>query len=246
MRELERELRELGGAIEFPETPDLAPAVRARIASVRRERVFPWRRTLAIALATLVTAIAAAMAVPSARTAILEWLGLRGVSIERVPEAPKPPLGGELLLGERTTLAGARAAASFRVRVPALAAYRKPDEVYFSREYASGGYVSFVYGSGERVALLITQFRARIADEFIQKLVGPGTTVERVRVNGGRGYWLAGEPHSVLYVDENGVAIPESSRLATRTLLWQLGAVTYRLEGDVTKAEALRIARSMR
>jgi hypothetical protein len=33
-------------------------------------------------------------------------------------------------------------------------------------------------------------------------------------------------------------------RLAGKTLLWQDGEVTLRLEGDLSKAEALRIARS--
>jgi hypothetical protein len=37
----------------------------------------------------------------------------------------------------------------------------------------------------------------------------------------------------------------EQVRLAGNVLLWELGTRTFRLEADVPKAEALRIARSM-
>ena len=245
MPDLERELRALDAAVEFPATPDLAAAVRARIEAPPPRPAFAWRRPLALVLAVLVAGLAAAMAVPSARTAILEWLGLRGVSIERVPEQPSPRLGGELLLGERSTLAEARSDAEFRVRVPTAPGYEDPDAVYVSRDSVSGGYVSFVYGSGDRVDVLVSQFRARIHEDFIHKLVGPGTGVERVSVSGAPGFWIEG-PHEILYVDRNGGEIPERNRLAGNTLLWQVGAVTYRLEGELTKDEALRIAGSMR
>jgi ABC-type transporter Mla MlaB component len=35
-------------------------------------------------------------------------------------------------------------------------------------------------------------------------------------------------------------------RLARNTLIWQRGSVMLRLEGELTRAEALRIARSVR
>lgn len=246
MPELERELRALAGSVAFPRTPDLAAAVRARIeADLPRRAVAGWR-PLALAIATLVVATGAVMAVPAARTAILEWLGLRGVSIERVPERSTIPLGGDLALGRAVTLAEARARATFRVRVPRLDALEQPDAVYLSAAYASGGYVSFVYGSGGDVRLLVTQFRARIDEGFIQKLVAPETTVERVKVRGASiAFWIEGAPHEIFYVDERGRVLPDTARLAGNTLLWQLGDVTYRIEGARTFEEAARIARSM-
>lgn len=247
MPDLERELRALGADLDFPATPDLVGAVRSRIATAPPARPFRWRRPLVLALATLIVAIGAVMAVPAARTAVLEWLGLRGVTIQHVPEERVVPPGGELALGERVTLAQARRNAGFRVRVPRLDELGTPDAVYFSAAHASGGYVSLVYGSGEDVHLLVTQFRARIDEGLIQKSIAPGTTVERTSVRGASSaFWIEGEPHQIFYVDDERRAIPDTARLAGNTLLWQLGAVTYRLEGAATLDEALRIGRSMR
>ena len=246
MPDVERELRALATDVEFPPTPALAAAVRARIAKMPRQQAFAWRRALVVATATLVVAIGAVMAVPSARTAVLEWLGLRGVSIERVPERRAVPLGGDLALGDEVTLEQARRDARFRVRVPRLEGLGDPDAVYFSTAYASGGYVSLVYGSRREVRLLVTQFRARIDEDLIQKLVAPGTRVERATVRGrSTAFWIEGALHEIFYVDERGHVMPDTARVAGNTLLWQLGDVTFRLEGAATLEEALRIARSM-
>ena len=88
MSELELALVRLGRQIEFPPTPELAPAcVRAWPKAARRACT---GRTpgLVIALAAVVVAIGAVMAVPQTRAAILEFFRLRGVTVERVDELP--------------------------------------------------------------------------------------------------------------------------------------------------------------
>jgi hypothetical protein len=243
--ELERDLRALGAAVEFPPTPPLAAAVQARIATAPTARVVAWRRPVALALVALAAAVGAVMAVPSARTAVLEWLGLRGVSIVRVPETRPVPPGGDLALGDEVTLAEARRSADFRIRLPRELG--EPDAVFFSASEAPGGHLSLVYGSGEEVELLLTQFRARIDEEFLQKTVGPRTTAERVTVQrSSPAFWIEGEPHEIFYVDANGQVLPDTARLAGNTLLWQVGDVTFRLEGIETMEEAVRVARSVR
>lgn len=246
MPELERQLRELGRTIALPPEPDLTREVRARIAAAPARPRLAYRRALLVALATLVVAVGAVMAVPSARTAILEWLGLRGVTIERVPERPKAPPGADLALGEHVTLEEARESVAFRVLMPTGNGLRDPDAVYVSRTHVSGGYVAFVYGSGDDVRLLITQFRARIDEGFIDKAAGPGTKVERLTVDGAPGFWLEGDPHEFVFVGPDGEPIFDTRRLAGNTLLWERGNVTLRIEGDLTKEETLGIARSMR
>ena len=52
-------------------------------------------------------------------------------------------------------------------------------------------------------------------------------------------------PHDVTYVDRDGVERTATTRLAGPTLVWQSGAVTYRLEGLPTKEEAVEVARSV-
>jgi hypothetical protein len=249
MAELERDLRDLAAALEFPPTPDLATAVRRRLEATERPAPrFSRRRALVLALAVLAVAAGAVMAVPPARTAILEWLGLRGVRIERTPTSPAA--GGTtrglsdaaLSLGERVTLGEARRRARYRVLAPP-ASLGEPNAVYFD-PIAPGGQVSFVYREGDQVRLLASEFRAGLREEFIEKLAGPGTRIEPVSVNGAAGWWLEGEPHQFLYVDpRTGNVQPETLRLAGNTLLWVSGRRTLRIEGEgLTKDEAVRIA----
>ncbi len=65
-------------------------------------------------------------------------------------------------------------------------------------------------------------------------------------VNGRRGFWLEGAPHEFVFLDPQGNPFLETLRLARNTLLWEQGDLTLRIEGDVTKEEALAVARGMR
>ena len=110
--ELEQRLLALGTALDVPPAPDTVPAVLAGLPARRRRRRRPARRVLAVALAAMLLLVGAAMAVPPTRDAILRAIGLRGVSIERVPRlAPLPPgarTGVTLGIGRPIPLARAR------------------------------------------------------------------------------------------------------------------------------------------
>jgi hypothetical protein len=67
-----------------------------------------------------------------------------------------------------------------------------------------------------------------------------------VTVDGERGVWITGKPHGFGFVDARGRAWFERLRLAGDTLLWQRGPLTLRLEGALSKAAALRVARAVR
>jgi hypothetical protein len=222
MAELDVALRELGRHVEFPPTPDLASALRGRL-----ERPRLWRRPVAIALAVLVVAVGAVLAVPPARTAVLDWLGLRGVSITRVDELPPTPAVERLDLGRKVT---PEQAPRWLV-VPD----DEPDSIY-----VGNGRVSLLWGTPDRVRLLLTELRGEAA---IEKAIQTSTRVERVTVNGQPGVWIE-EPHVVFFEDLRGRIRESTGRLAGKTLLWQHGLVTMRLEGDLSKEEALRIART--
>jgi hypothetical protein len=222
MPELDVALRELGRQIEFPPTPDLASSIRGRLERTRR-----WLRPAAIALAVLLVAIGAVLAVPPARTAILDWLGLRGVSIVRVDELPPTSPVGRLDLGRRITL---EEAPSWT-----LVPDDEPDRVFLS-----DGTVNLLWGTPDDVRLLLTELRG---EAYIEKLVEPNADVQPVSVNGRAGAWLE-QPHVVVFKDPRGRVRDSEPRLAAKTLLWNHGEVTLRLEGDLSKAEALRIARS--
>jgi hypothetical protein len=234
MSELELALTRLGGEVDYPESPDLVGPVRRRLAAGRRP--VAWRRPLVIALAALLVAVAAAMAVPQARSQILDWLGIGSVTIRYVDNLPKVgKTQDDLALGERVSFADARERASFPVRVPTLEGLQDPD-VYLGQL----GQVSFLYGSEEDPRLLITQI---IGTGALEKLLSQATTVERVRVGPAEGAWLEGGEH-VLFFPSTG---PESQRLVGNTLLLEReDGVTVRIEADVSEREALRIFRSMR
>jgi hypothetical protein len=235
--EIETRLVEL--EVAWPDAPDVAARVRARVEAEPRPRRF--RPAWAVALAILVSAGGVA-AVPSARGAVLRWLGIEGVRIERVPEnpTPAPSAAPPLDLGERTRLPAG-------TLVPR--ALGRPDAVY-----TAGERVTLLYRprrglpeSGQTGAgALLSQFPGRTNVPFIRKFAGPDTTIERVRIDGEPGFWIAGALHGLLYEDPSGQIVESPTRLAGRTLVWRHGARTLRLEADVPKSRALAIARSIR
>jgi hypothetical protein len=239
MTELERALVAIGRELDVPETPDLVPAVLEHLAPRPQRR--PRRRwTLAVALA-VVAALAATLAIPDARSALLRFLHIGGERIEFVDELPEvtaqPDLG--FILGQPVSLAEARRTAGFDLRE----LDEPPDVVYLGER----GTVWFLYGTPERVRLLVAQTpRLRFDPAIIKKVAGQGTQLENVSVNGSPGVFLSGEPHFVLLMDDNGEVIQESGRLARNTLVWSEAGVAYRLEGDFSRSEALDLARSLR
>lgn len=240
MPELELALRQLGAAIEFPEPPDLATRVRGRLGEAPGRGWAP-RRLAAVALAVLVVGVAAVMAVPSARTAVLDWLGIRGVSVTRVETLPEVTMLRTHDLGARITLAEARERAPWLVE-PRLDMIGEPDEVYYSTAIP-GGQVTLIWGERRKVQLLMTQSPG---EAFAEKMLTPGTSAESAEVDGKPGVWFSGEPHVFIYRDERGDLREETARLARNTLLWQDGQLTVRIEGDLSKDEALEIARTVR
>lgn len=245
MPELELALVELGRTIEFPPTPELAPRVRARLAEGRRPRFrLAERRTLVIALAVVAVAVGALMAVPGTRAAILDFFGLRGVRIERVDKLPRVQAQrGDLMLGDRISLDEARDRVDYRLVVPS--ALGEPDFVYF-RDYPTGGMVSFVYGSEDEPRALFTQFEATVEEVVFKKAI-VDTEIEPVTVSGEPGYFISGEAHVFGYTDSEGQIQLEDVRLVVdNVLVWERDPLTLRLEADVTRAEAFRIAASVR
>lgn len=243
MPELERQLRELGNALEVPAAPDLVAVVRARIGEERAPRL-QVRRSLVLAIAALGLALAAAMAVPQARTSILEFLHISGASVERVPTLPSVSDAG-LDLGEPVSLEGARGAVSFEIAQPELPGLGRPDSIYVDRA-TPGGQVFFLWGTEDRPQVLLSEFRGDVTGELIGKQAGPETTIEPVSVQGGApGFWVAGANHVVYYLDPDGEIQEETIRLSRNAILWERNDLTLRIEGDFGKDLALELARAV-
>jgi hypothetical protein len=242
--ELELELRDL--KLEWPETPDIAGAVAGRLAAppARRRRWLDrpaWQ--LAIAVTALVIAVVAA--VPPARSAVLDLLGFGSVRITR--EEPSR-FGSGLELGRPVTLEQARR--RFPLLIPQ--AVGEPDAVYLTERPSVR--VDLVYRAREGLpeasttgaGLLVTEFHA-VAEPLIEKTAGEGTRVERLTVGGDPAFFLSGAQHGFAYIPERSTGAFEPGRLAGNTLLVERSdGVLLRVEGDITREQAVRIAESVR
>jgi hypothetical protein len=269
--DLDRALADLAASLEFPPTPDLAAAVSARLdqtpaaarpapAARGRRRLggrTGWRRLAVAGLAVVLLAVAVLAASPGTREAVARRLGLRGIGVELGGPPPTvtttPGERLDLGLGERVSLEEARRRVGFPVLVPGTGGLERPDAVFVSEAAPPGGRVDLVWRARPGLpasaftdaGLLITEFQGQPTPEFIKKVAVAGQ-VEFVEVGGEPAYWFSGEPHFFTYLDSAGKFREERTRLASNTLIWQRGELTLRLEGELSKEEALRIAESMR
>jgi hypothetical protein len=190
------------------------------------------------------------MAVPPARTAILEFFGLRGATVQRVdslpivtqPDSPDP--GSQLLLGEPLPVEDER------LLVPA--ALGRPDAAYAAEE-DYGLRLTLVYGPGDGVprsqytgvGILVTEFDGAIDTRYLDKMVDADTSVEQLTVGGNRALWLEGGPHFVVFRTESGEIGDDVGRLAGNTLLLEHEGMLVRIEGQIDRAQAIEIAESL-
>jgi hypothetical protein len=244
LRRVERLLADLGPAVEWPPTPDLAPRVRRRMARGR-----PPGPNLTVLL--LAAALAAALA---AGLALSVYLGLRGATISRVQTlpstSPQQPggVGARLDLGVRYgSTAEAAAVAGFRPLVPQ--SLGEPDEVYYRPD---PGVVTLLYRprpdlpptSDREVGALVMEARASVDRNSFAKLAGPGTTVEPLTVGGSRGFWISGAPHGFFFY--TGAGRTDSFRLAGDVLVWNHGELVVRIESSLDRDRALAVAGTVR
>jgi len=253
--DIEQLLVEVRSDIVYPEVTDLRGGIRRRIAldgTRAAPRTPMYRRpVLVAAVVVIVATIALIAAIPGSRNAVADWLGLRGVRIEQ-PRTPEDlvPAGTDLALGTPTTLSKARRSVDFTVSIPTELG--PPDAVHLSRR-PPGGRVSLLYLPSDRfpaagrddVGLLVSEFTAEINDGVLGKILATDSTLERITVDGRRGYWISGGPHIVGVLDRNGDLYQDRTRLAANTLLVQDGDRILRIESALSRDEAIAIARTL-
>ena len=272
-RELERELRELGSHIEYPPTPDLARAVHRSLdrevtARQARSRRFwsslPSPRWAAAATAFLLIVAVPALS-PAMRATVVGWFeagptasseqaageAAREVPADEsaglAPSTGRPrPSGGELGFGSRISLREARAGAvAGELLLPETLG--EPDEVY-AGEPPDEESITLVYGArsglpplgGTGIGLVLTESPGDVGSAYFREGERPEAGLQRARVGGKPGYWVpAGRGVSSL-------AGRAEARLHGSVLLWEQEGVALRLEADIPKQEAIRIAGSVR
>ncbi|MEP7334932.1 MAG: hypothetical protein ABI717_04035 [Actinomycetota bacterium] len=218
---LEHELR--GLPIAFPEEPDLAPRVLARLGRPARRW---WLAPALVALA----AAGALLAIPQTRAAIFDLLRIGGVEVQRVETQPRAPVRPPVL-GREVSFAAAQSRADFALLTP-----RAPFTAYVDGPMVNLRWKRYV----------LSQWRGEQLP-FVQKQVGPGSQTVGVEVRGATGLWITGARHEIVYrVPATGEIVAKSRRLVGSVLIWEDGGVTYRLEGARTVADARAVARNLK
>ena len=260
MPDLEQALTALGRALEWPATPEIhLPAMQGgRPARAGWGGAFGNAPKWALAAAAVLIATAGLLAFPPSREAIANWVNVH-TSFQQLPHlatpSPQPPgpLGARLGLGGRVTLADAQKQIAWRIGVPS--SLGSPDEVYLQppADAPALGEVTLVYAiragipvAGQTgVSVLVTEARGAVDQNFFGKMLGPGTVLEAVTVNGHQGFWISGPLNEFFFNDANGNFRGETVRLAANTLILDYSGTVIRIEGNLTKAQALEIAASL-
>lgn len=261
----EARVQQVARSFPYPPTPDVTGAVRVQLVAEPGLKSGLLLRRMAWVALVILLILGGLLAVPQVRAALVEYLQIGAVRIflveptltptptpapasskERPATAtPRPsptPLSSLLDLAGETTLAEANKKASFLVRLPTYPAdLGQPDRVFFQQ---MGGPVVVLVWLGppqpERVRLSLTE-------------MGPGTfaekgnpgAVQETKVNGQRALWAEG-PY-ILQVRRGSDLDYDLRRLVEgRVLIWTTGAITYRLESDLTLEEAVKVAESLR
>jgi hypothetical protein len=263
-RELERELRELGALIYYPPTPDAARTARSLLDEEgndqpRRFRMaFPAMRWAAVA-AAFVLIVAVPTISPGLRATVSDWFVAEDIqsaggpavdagSPERQSEADAPAAGvsksgtspalAPRFSGERISLREAEARMDDALLLPRTPKLGKPEEIYTSPKDG----VVLVYRDGlppledTGISLILTETPGDIRPAYLRGKTTVGSELERVSVDGDPGYWSAAG-HLPSAMDPH---------LPGNALLWEQGGVALRLEADVQKEQAVRIADSVR
>ena len=150
-------------------------------------------------------------------------------ALSRPPFAPSASTPGPTLavrdLGIPATLDAARASVAFPVFVPDPSAVRGSVPSVYLDESVPEGQIVLVYPAaagfpasspgpvgptGERTALLVTESRGKVDEGFLQKTLGPNTTITPVDLSGTRGFWITGAPHEIVVLDASGAGRSET------------------------------------
>jgi len=237
---LELRLLALGHELELPADPDLTAAVLEQLPPSGK-RPFPWRRAGALAFALVAIAVATAFAVPQARTAILRFFHVGGATVVRVetlpPAVERNEAGG---LGLPMSLQAAERAVGFHILLPPYKCCG-PGRVYVLDDSMA----TVVVRSGGNHRALLSEFPS-LGPPSLKKLVLGQTRVEPAHVNGREALWIEGGSHTLRYFDRELGLQERTVRVHGKVLIWLRGELTLRLEGNLTKDDALSLARSTR
>ena len=242
MGRLENELSLLARALAYPPVPPLAAAVRRRLEAARAQAMEPARPWALAGVAIAVAVVLAAAflgSIAPARDAVADLFDR--ISIFQAQEIPAG-LPRDIT-GEEVTLAQAQRRLGRPLALPSY-----PDRVESSLQRVL--YQEFPPSTLKVVVLFFAPegyppFVLFQTNGSVTKGIEQGGLAERVEGLGEAAYWLEGL-RVVQFYDPEGRFVRESQRAAdTNTLVWVQGGFVLRLEGDLPREEAVRIAKSL-
>lgn len=238
----ESALRDLADAINWPDPVDFS----SRLSLDQRPQT--TRRRSVAWLAGVAAVVLAIFLIPTTRQAVANLLEVAGIRFE-FGDRPDLPAPINLTPGVQVDMEEAVRSVDFEIVVPS--ALPPPDAVHLL-EWELGTQVFIAWVASEQlpqvgasgIGVLLAEFRANLNEQFFEKLIMAGTTVDRVEVAGVPAYWLAGAPHVFMF-DAGGPLVEDSTRLTGNVLVWEADGITYRLESNLSLNESLAIAESL-
>jgi hypothetical protein len=246
---LPRALKSLSTTLRWPDDSGLAPAVAERL---RRDASGPAPAVPRVARSQrhrrllVAVAVAAGLAILAAAVARVS-IGAIGVREDRPPSSP-PPLETRIAFGSPTSLDAAAAALGGDVLLPRRLG--PPDAVFLDRPAEGTVRVTAAWRprpglpvvGGIPWGAVLSEIRgdAEVQTKTLFSEVAPdgGPTIRRASVDGSPAYWLSGD-------HELDVLTPAGERrflVHGNVLLWEGGALTFRLETALPEPAAMAIA----
>ena len=254
--ELEGSLGAIGRRLDWPATPDVAPAVGETIRAFETSPSLSaprlWlpsrRRTLLVIAAALLTLAGAAIA---ARLVI----ELGAIAVEVLPGSPaslptnvaaRGALGREVTLGEANEIAGFAPALPLILGAPDRAwvdeAVIEPGSARLARRIVTAwsptSEIPAIPGTGRGAVLMQFEGHWEVAAKL---LFGETDLFGIAFVDGRQAFWTLGEHELVLVSGQRSVRYVVTGTV----LIWQEAGFTFRLETALPKAGAVRIAESV-
>jgi hypothetical protein len=249
---LESRLELLRQDIQFPEPPDFSSTIATSIGP--RYRPARWRRPILLAAAAIALFLIVALAVPESRTALANWLGLGGIRIEVVNRLldrdDRVEIDSSLIVGEQIRMEDAYLASAHPLAgLPGIAPVRA-----YERLDGPAKTISLIYEPSESlpeigdtgVGALLMQIETPGEFIFIVKESRASEWSTFVQIGATDGYWVqSGNLIATPYDPEGMFGLETVSRSTGNVLLWQVDGVTYRLETNLSRAEAIALAESL-
>lgn len=227
----EMQVQNVAKTFPYPPTPDIASTVRQSL----RRKTHSAMLWLARMAAVLMIVFIIMMLVPPIRAAVLEMIGAITVYPYEKPTPTLPggtptPLTSVLDLPGETSLDEALTQVRFTVIQPD---YRAPDRVFL---FGETPILVFVWlDENGQVAFSLHCMRS---NSFGGKYYP--WEPERFSIKGRTALWFE-NPHLLEMFEPSEI----SRYIEGNVLVWDYRGITYRLEGHLTKEEAVRIAESI-